>query len=401
MKRLFSISLFVFILTIYGFYLNRYSFYVASDRVALIEPSRYYDYRGITHVHSSMSTGSGTPSEIVRTAQELGLDFLIFTEVNLHKHDQPLEGYFNSILTMEGGEFSYLDSRLLFYNKPSDKPPKGEGQSQVFFTDQLSQQSRNRSEGFFILAHPFLSRHQWSGEYPSGLDGIEIINLKRVLDVAWQERKASAIWSILTYWLNDHAALLRVYKDPEPEQELWDKLSKEQKTVGLLGTDATAKAILTPQLFLKFPSYMTSMGVASNRLLLTSELTGDFKSDKYKIMTAIQEGQVYLSLDILGDPRGFWAEVRTKSKNYLFGATVPFEKGSRLVINLPAIPRVPYEVRVIKDGELFATSNTKETQIEIHEAGNYRIVVRILVPLPFPEGKRWIPWIYTNPFYIR
>jgi hypothetical protein len=110
---------------------------------------------------------------------------------------------------------------------------------------------------------------------------------------------------------------------------------------------------------------------------------------------------VYLSLDILGDPKGFWAEVRSKGKNYLFGSEVPFEKGAKLFVNLPAIPRVPYEVKVIKDGELIATSNSKETQIDLQEPGNYRIVVRILVPLPFPEGKRWIPWIYTNPFYVR
>lgn len=401
MKRLFSITLSLLIFSAYCFYLNRYGFYVASDRFALIEPSRYYDYKGITHVHSSLSTGSGTPSEIVKTAQELGLDFLIFTEVNRHQHEEPLEGYFNSVLTMEGGEYSYLDSRLLYYNKPSHQPPNSEGQSQVYFTDMLNQENRSRSEGFFVLAHPFHTRHLWAGEYPKGLDGIEIVNLKRVLEVAWLDRKISAIWSMLTYWLNTHAALLRVYKDPEPEQELWDRMTRERRVVGLLGTDATAKAILAPQVFLKFPSYFTSMGVASNRVLLTSELTGDFKSDKSKIMTAIQEGHVYLSLDILGDPKGFWAEMRSRGKTYLFGSEVPFEKGAKIVVNLPAIPKVPFEVRILRNGELIVTSSQKETVLEIHQAGTYRIVVRILVPLPFPEGKRWIPWIYTNPFYVK
>lgn len=401
MKKLFFFAFFVLFIAVYCFYLNRYTFLVARNPLSLSAEEKYYDYRGITHTHSNLSTGSGAPAGIISVAQEQKLDFLFFTEVNLMSSPGPDEGYFGSLLVLSGGEYSYLDSRILYYNRPQNQPPESTGQAQVYFTDLLSQHPRTEETGFLVLAHPMHSRYKWTGAFPKGLDGIELINLKRVLEVAWQSKKIDAIWSILTYPLNPHLSLLRVYKDPLPEAELWDELTKARRVIGLMGTDATAKAILAPGYHLKFPSYGTSFSVASNHILLKSELTGELQSDRKKVLNALQSGQFYMSLDILGSPKGFWAEYRAKGKTYLFGSEAPLSNDAQLVVRLPAVPLVPYEVKIIKDGEIFATSNSTDTTLNIHSPGVYRIVVRILVPMPFPEGKKWIPWIYTNPFYIK
>lgn len=401
MKKLFQIAFLILGLATYLLYLNRYSFIVASSSIGLETTERYFDYKGITHVHSILSTGSGSPSEIVRLAHELKFDFVIFTELNLYEHDQPIEGYFNNVLAMEGGEYSYLDSRLLYYNRPPHQPPTGKGQAQVFFADLLSQHPRPQETGFLVLAHPLHTRYPWTGEYPKGLDGIEVINLKRILENAWQEKRFTSLYSILTYPFNPHASLLRIYKDPVDEQELWDKLNREKKTIALLGTDATAKAIIMPGFYFKFPSYETAFSAASNHILLRSELTGDFKSDKLKIMNALRNGQSYMSLDILGNPEGFWAEVRSQGKAYLFGQEIKASNDLQMVVHLPTAPLAPYEIRLIKDGELLALLNSVDATVSLPGPGVYRLVVRILVPLPFPEGKKWIPWIYSNPFYIK
>lgn len=401
MKKLFQVAFVILFIAFYCLYLNRYSFIVANNEIELDDSEKYYDYRGITNVHSILSTGSSSPSEVVTVAQESKIDFLIFTEVNLLEHDQPLEGYFNAVTVLEAGLYSYLDARVLYYNAPLNQPPSSEGQAQVYFADLLSQFPRSADSGSIILAHPFHSRYPWTGEYPKGLDGIEVINLKRILEVALRDNKFNSIWSILTYPLNAHLSLLRVYKDPQQELELWDKLAQERKVIGIMGTDATAKAILFPGYFIKFPSYATAFSVASNHVLLKSELTGDFKTDKSKILSALQEGQFYFSLDILGNPKGFWTEMRSKGKTYLFGSEFKHSEDLQIVVHLPSTPLVPYEVRIIKDGVPFATSNATDTTMNIHSPGVYRIVVRLLVPMPFPEGKKWIPWIYTNPFYVR
>lgn len=401
MKKNFQVAFIILAVAVYCLYLNRYSFVVANSEIGLGGSEKYYDYRGVTNVHTILSTGSGSPAEVVKYAQETKMDFLILTDVNQLEHDQPLEGIFNSVTVIEGGAYSYLDSRILYYNPPLNQPPTGEGQAQVYFADLLSQYPRTPDTGTLVLAHPFHTRYPWSGDYPKGLDGIEVINLKRVLEVAWRDSKINSIWSILTYPLNAHLSLLRVYKDPHEELELWDKLTQERKVIGLMGTDATAKAILFPNYFIKFPSYTTAFSVASNHVLLKSELTGDFKADKKKLLSALQDGQLYLSLDIVGNPKGFWSEMRSKGKTYLFGSEFKHTEDTQLVIHLPSTPLVPFEVRIIKDGENFATSNSTDTVLDIHSPGVYRIVIRILVPLPFPEGKKWVPWIYTNPFYVR
>lgn len=400
MKKLFQLAFLLLFIASYCVYLNRYSFTVANGDLMLGGSEKYYDYKGITNVHSDLSTGSGTQAEIIKYAQEQKMDFLFFTEVNNYNRTAAMEGYYNSMLVLQGAVYSYLDSRVIYYNAPANQPPEGKGQAQVYFTDLLTQYPRSSETGLVVIAHPLHSRYPWSGEYPIGVDGIEVINLKRVLEVAWKESKFNSVWSILTYPLNPYLSLLRVYRNPKSELELWDKLNQKRKVIGLMGTDATAKTIISPNVYFHFPSYSTAFSVASNHVLLRSELTGESASDKQKLLTAIQSGQFYFSLDILGNPKGFWTEVSSGSKSYPIGSEIKLANNTEIKVHLPSQPQVPFEVQIFKDGELFATSTATETTLRLFSAGIYRIVVRIFVTMPFPEGKKWIPWIYANPFYL-
>jgi hypothetical protein len=46
------------------------------------------------------------------------------------------------------------------------------------------------------------------------------------------------------------------------------------------------------------------------------------------------------------------------------------------------------------------TSNSQVTQYYLNSPGVYRVLVRVIPTLPLPDGKKWIPWIYTNMFYV-
>ncbi len=400
MKRILFFGTLIILLLIYGLYLSQYQITVARPQIGIQNPDNFYDYKGLTHVHSHASTGSGTYDEIIKSAQRLKFDYLFFTELNPDFHKTGAEGYHQNLLVLSGGEYSYLDSRLMYYNVAFSDPPVGKGKSQVFFADLLSQKNRAPDSGFVILAHPFLSKYLWSGPYPEGLNGIEIINLKRVLEAAWLNSKVSSITSLFFYPFNPNLALIRLYNDSQEELFLWDQLNKSNKTFGFMGTDATARAVIFPGFDLKFPSYETSFAIGSNHLLITDELTGDSDRDSEKVLTALQKGQFYICLDIIANPKGFSIFTSSKNKAYLMGSKIKLAPDTQLKIQLPSHLEVPYEVRIYKDGELYLTSNSLKTEMNITAPGTYRAVVRVIPTFPFPEGKRWISWIYSNPFYI-
>lgn len=401
MKTLLSFSIFIFAFLIYGIFLGLFQFKIIIPEIDSQNPPGYYDYRGVTNVHTNASTGSGSYSEVLQYAKNSKLDWIIVTEVNLPARPDFIEGYFQDMLVLTGGMYSYLDSRLLYYGaKSADEPPPGQSQTQVYFADLLSQEHRSQGD-FVVLAHPYYSKYVWKGDYPVGLNGIEIINLKSVLDKTWHESKGRTLWSLFLYSFNPNMAFLNIYSNPDDELNLWDQLNKKQRVVGFAGNDTTARVPLSDEKYLKFPSYETSFGLVSNHILLQTELTGDYKKDKQKVFKALHDGQFYMSLDFLGSPKGFYAEVQDGEKTYFMGSEIPMKKNLKLIIELPKGMKAPFQVSVIKDGENYSTSTSTKTVLNLSAPGIYRIEVRVNPKLPIPRGDRWVPWIYTNNFIVK
>lgn len=402
MKKLVFAIIAVFLYLTYGMFLSQYDLRIIPKELTEDHPVGFHDYKGVMNIHSTLSTGSGDMEEIIRAAQQADLDFISFTDLNIFKKPKQFEGYHNNLLVFVDGEYSYLNSRLLNYFATTDRHLQGVGRSQVLFADILSQKEKDPALGLFILAHPFKPRYQWTGDYPIGLDGIEVINLKSVWQNAWLHDKVSFFWSLLIYPFNDRLALLRLFQNPSRELALWDRLSQRRHTVGIAGADADAKMWAGHGNYLKFPSYKTLFSLVRNHVLLRSELTGNAESDRQKIAHAISAGQFYMSLDILADPKGFNAYVKTgKGKIYPMGSEIKMQDGLSLDIELPRKPNVPFDIFVIKNGSKMMTSNAKNTEFYIHSPGVYRVMVRVIPTFPLPDGKKWTPWIYTNPFYVR
>jgi hypothetical protein len=42
-----------------------------------------------------------------------------------------------------------------------------------------------------------------------------------------------------------------------------------------------------------------------------------------------------------------------------------------------------------------------EIDYAITTPGVYRLEVRVIPLLPLPDAKKWIGWIYTNPFFVK
>jgi len=392
----------LFLFVFYGAYLFQYDLKIIPQELVSSHPSGFYDYKGVINVHTDLSTGTGTPMEVIHAAQRAGLDFISFTDLNVFDPPENIASYYDNVLVFVDGEYSYLNSRLLNLFATSSKHLQGVGRSQVFFNDLLSSYPRPESAGILILAHPFKPDYQWSGEYPVGLDGIELINLKQIWQKAWLTHRASFFWSLLIYPFNDRLAFIRLVEDQHEETDLLDRLSQKRHVIGISGADAEARFLFGKNPLFRFPAYETIFGISTNHILLRSELTGNEPSDREKISQAIKNGNFYVSLDLLANPKGFNAVVKSPDgKTFLIGSEFKWKEGMELEITLPHKPRVPFDVDIYRNGELMVVSNSKQTLFKLPGPGNYRVKVRVIPTFPLPDGKRWVPWIYTNPFFVK
>jgi hypothetical protein len=401
MKSLVVLSFFLVGYFLYGFYINQYETSTVPRQINAEHAQNFYDYRGSLNIHTDLSSGSASASFVVTSAKLASLDFIMFTDVNVFAVPTSFESYHGNLLVLNGGKFSYLDSRLIYYSLNQEPIGANLGDAQVKLADLLSQKTGASKDTLTILAHPYKAGYSWSGEIPSGMDGFEVLNLKSLANRAWQESKLSTIWSLLIYPFNPDLAFLRLYSEPSEEFALFDKMSQQRKIVAYAGTEASARALPLANYLVRFPSYKRSFSFMTTHVTLPSELTGSFNSDRAKIFNALKGGQFYIAMDMLGDPKGFVAQMESDGKTHLMGSEFKLGKNTSLKIALPAAPRDFFEIMIFKDGALVASLNEQPINYEIKAPGVYRVQVKVIPMLPLPDAKKWISWIYTNNFYVR
>lgn len=401
MKWLVYLSIFLVCYFLYGFYINQFDLSVVQRELNKENSTGYFDYKGVLNVHTSLSLGSSGAASIIESAQAADLDFIIFTDLNIFPTKTDFsESYHGHLLTLFGGKYSYLDSRFIYYNKNQERIGSSLGEAQIKIADLLSQNNRSNKDSLLIMAHPFDSNFSWKGELAPGIDGIELINIKSLSLQRWAETKLSTIWSLLIYPFNSRLALIRLFSEPENVAAFYDQVVQKRKLLAFAGSEASAKAIPLANYFIEFPTYVRNFELASNHVLLKSELTGNFQNDKQKIFNALKDGNFYLAFDIIGDPKGFLATMEEQNKKYLMGSSVPLGKKLFLKVKIPHIEKYFFEIIVYKNGEKYKIVNSYDLEMPVTEKGVYRVQVRVSPLWPFPDAIRWISWIYTNPFYV-
>lgn len=404
-KKIFALFFGVWLIFMtYGLIVSQYDYspIQTKDQVTEKNLSKYYDYKGVTHAMSENSRGSRPVYEIFDAAKASDLDFIFITDLNQFDSKEAQDLYSNGTRLFIGGKYSYVDTHILVFGGEKIHKFKSIGQSQVLLNDLLTQKNRSPKSMSLVLAHPLRERYQWSGEYPVGLDGIEVINLKQMWRNKAEKEKLHFIFSLLLYPFNKTLSFLNIITEPEKELKLWDELNKIKPTTGFLGNNTTAKAIIFPSDdgFIRFPSYKTSFSMASNHILLKSELTGMIQRDKQKILEALHQGQSYFSFDLIGDPKGFYMELIEREDTYPLGSYVKFKEGSKIRVHLPYKPIQAFEIRLQKNGSLYTTSNQQDVEFNINGPGAYRVEVVVKPNKPIFQATDYLPWIYTNHIHI-
>lgn len=398
MKILAVLTFSILVYLIYGFYISQIDLTVINPKLRDNINSIYYDYKGIINVHTDQSLGSSSALQIIKSARNAKLDFMIFTDLNNFNETNLIEGYFEETLIMSGAKISYLDSRFIVIPFTKGQLGANLGDAQVRLADLLSQPKTK--DYLIILAHPFNSGFNWNGPLPQGIDGFEIVNLKSLAQKAFQVSSVSPIWSLFIYPFNSALSFTRLFNEPTDELNLFDSATSQTPVSGFAGAEASARAIPTSNVLIKFPSYQKTFEIFANHVWVKSELTGNLKTDKNKILGALKQGNFYIAFDMIGDPKGFVATIEDRGKFYLPGTSMKLNRHLKLRVSLPESPKFFFEIVIYRNGDRYQTFNQKNIDLEISQPGTYRIQVRVSPYFPLPDATKWITWIYTNAFFI-
>lgn len=329
----------------------------------------YRDYRGVIHVHSIYSDGTGTYEEIAQAANEQGLDFLIMTDHNtLQALKDGREGWYGRTLILIGEEACTPASDLLVLNV--NKLIRGQTAQQTI--DMISE-----AGGLSFIAHPFDSKQPWKDWTISGFTGIEIYSLK--VDILDDENKLSLLLRYI--FLPPDAVWRTIIDRPDEALRKWDKLTQERRVVGIAGNDAHANVRI---LGMTLDPYAQSFRVVNNHILLPEgeELSRD------SIYKALRSGHSYWAFPIFHEAKDFTFMATNGQDVLIMGDEMNFSPGWRFFIFAPNSEAV---IKLIRNGEVIKEIKGEFLEYEITEAGVYRVEVEL----------RGRPWIFSNPIYVR
>lgn len=341
-----------------------------------------HDYQGTIHIHSHYSDGSGSLREIIKSAQEAELDYIIITDHNtLRAKKEAIEGWHNKTLVLVGEEISGSSGHCLALN--IHQRISGRRKKPVQYLPEIKKQ-----HGLSFIAHPHFGSNwqfairnvSWKNWDVPEFNGIELWSYLAdwAKDLTW--------FNFANRWLNPHQAI----SGPSlVTLKKWDELTQSRQVVAIGGVDAHAK-VLTPFKRPVILPYHQVFKTVRTHLLLPTAFTRNWVQDAKRIYRALHHGNAYLANDGIALARGFSFQVLDKNKNPLG------EMGEIVKALLPlylqvSIPAKSISVRIIKDGEQVYQSTESKLEYQINLYGVYRIEV----------SYHRHPWIYSNPIYIQ
>ncbi len=346
-----------------------------------------YEYTGVIHVHSKYSDGSGSVEEIVKAAQEVGLDYLILTDHNtLRALKEGYEKWYDKTLLLVGAELNDRENKNHYLAIGVNRS----------FSTRMSAVEYVRlvkeSGGIGFIAHPHEKRSSMKEHPPFPW-------------TAWESKDFTGIeiWNHMSEWMeglteenkyNHFVHPLRsIVAPPRKTLQTWDELAQTRRVVGIGGVDAHAHKVnllgfIEVEVFpykVLFKSIRTH--VLTEKKLCTENNPEEFRATKEAFINALRNGRCFVSNYYHGDASGFRFFAETGKGKFQMGDTInEFEKVKLRVL----LPNAGAKIRLVKNGEYFAEVENNDAEFVVNSAGAYRVEV-------FLENKAWI---YSNHIMI-
>lgn len=349
------------------------------------------DVRGVYHVHTVRSDGTGTIDEVAAAASRAGLHFVIVTDHGdgTRRPDPP--AYRHGVLCIDAVEVSTTAGHYAALGIGQSPYPLGGEPGDVV-------EDVGRLGGFGIVTHPLSPKRglAWQ-DWQAPFDGIEWLNGDSVWRDASRLRLARALW---TFAFRPVASLATLYGRPAALDRA-DRVLARRPVVLMAGVDVHARlgarggrGTYGDGLFLRVPSYETAFEVASLGLRLARPLTGDAAADADAVVGAIRSGHVHTVVNGLARPGAF--ELVASSGGVLAAEGDRMPLAGAVSIHVRANTPPGGCIVLFLDGH----EVDRVAAGSLVYASNRRGVYRAEVWLEAPREGRPRPWIVGNPVYV-
>ena len=339
--------------------------------------------RGNLHIHSDQSDGTLPVPEIAGIAQRCGLDFI---GINDHYAVRQDHQYIGGVLVLMGTELNRRHSHYLAYNAPVQLPPDQQDGAVVV-------KAVRDCGGVGIIAHPFekgspvISRgrhYPWKNWAVRGFDGIEVWNLTS----QWRDAVAGYVRALLMWLCNKY---MPFYSGPCPEAlAKWDELCQTGHVTGVAGSDLHAPQRRVLGITFRILDYPLLMS-AVNNYVLVQELQGDARADACAVLGAFKRGRCWFAFDKLAPAREFSFVALGREEGTL--GDVVQRRGSR--VRLKVASPLPGRISVLRNGLPALAKEGQRLEANVAEPGVYRVEIKLR------RRGRWLPWLYSNPLYVK
>lgn len=343
----------------------------------------YREIHGAIHLHTTFSDGGVALPELIRTAGEVGLDYIVVTDhMTLAGKEQGYEGFHGRTLVLVGYEHNDTADRNHYLAIGVDSVHSGQRDPQEY-VDGI-----RKAGGVGFLAHPAESRHYfkryppypWTAWEVTGYDGIELWNQMS----EWVESLKRWRSYILLFYPR------RFLKRARPALlSRWDELNRTRFVSGIGGVDAHAFRVgVGPLRFRIFPTKVELKGVRTHLYVPSEWGSGDGGAARRAVLEALRDGRGFISHYRRGD--AFGTRIMMHDAD---GRELPPGRPCRVPV-LPARLEVsvplPARTHLVRNGAVTERAEGRCVSFRIEKEGVYRVEV-------YRDRNAWI---YSNPFPV-
>jgi hypothetical protein len=354
--------------------------------------------RGIYHVHTRRSDGTGSVEDVAAAAGRVGLDFVVLTDHGDATRTPDAPRYIGSVLVIDAVEISTRGGHYAALGLPGPSPYRLGGAPGDVVEDVT------RLGGLGIITHPDSPKKSlaWK-DWALPLVAFEWLNA----DSEWRdESNATLARAILAYPFRSPEVIASLFQRPASTLDRWDRLSSEGRyLVAIAGADAHARLGVRddengePGLAVPIPSYESVFRAFSTHVWLDRGFEFRPADDASRLIEALRAGKSYTSIAGIARPARFEFFARTRRGVTTTGGEVP--PGEVVTFVARGLAPAGTKWRLLRNGVQVAESSGLEL---VHEArtdlrsGERGVAFRIeAISGDEPNA---VPWIVSNPIFV-
>lgn len=354
---------------------------------------------GVIHIHTNRSDGRSSPDDVAAAAARAGLKFIVLTDHGDGTRVPDAPSYRHGVLCLDGVEISTSAGHYVAIGLPqAPYPLAGEPRDVVEDVARLG--------GFGIAAHPDSPKPEfrWGG-WAAPFDGIELLNP----DSSWRKRvaepgagpKLELVERLFSYPFRPAETVASVLGDPGENLARWASLLRDRRVVGLAGADAHAKLSLfgsepgDNRFSLPIPGYETSFRTLAVHVTPGAPFRGDAVADARALVDGLRAGHAYVAVEALAAPPSF-SFTAVGGAGTLGEGDEIVAPDARLTLHVMSNAPPSFTTTVFDGGRVLTAAQKPDITVPVTGAGVYRVEIR-------PEGRAGggVPWILSNPIYVR